>query len=63
MIVGWKYTDKMSKLPQALDALISLEKAAGGSVDGPLATIAAAAAPLQDFPASITSAVTSFLGG
>ncbi len=48
---------------QVLDALISVEKVAGGAVDGPLATIALAAAPLQDMPSSITSAVTTFLGG
>ena len=50
-------------LLQVLDALISVEKAAGGAVDGPLATIALAAAPFQDMPSTITSAVTTFLGG
>ncbi|BDA50790.1 hypothetical protein COCOBI_17-0070 [Coccomyxa sp. Obi] len=48
---------------KVLEALVSLEKAAVGSMDGPLATIALAAAPLQDMPSSITSAVTTFLGG
>ncbi|KAK9907532.1 hypothetical protein WJX75_005468 [Coccomyxa subellipsoidea] len=48
---------------KALDALIGLEKAAGGSVDGPLATVAIAAAPLENLPSSITSMVTTFLGG
>lgn len=53
---------------QSLDALISLEKAAGGSVDGPVATIALAAAPLeataaQALPSAITAAVTAMLGG
>ncbi|CAL8462696.1 g2229 [Coccomyxa elongata] len=48
---------------KVLEALVSLEKAAGGAVDGPLATIALAAAPLQGMPSSITSAVTTFLGG